>query len=279
MKKIIFYIILIVSGVFTCYAQEETPVPLTYQSFSIGSGKTSAYDSYLSPLKYSGWNIGLMGEQMKIGKRLNGRLATQHLFNLEFADTQNPSGSANAYVASLEYDYGLYYRLNPIRKIQLYTGLQGDLLLGVIYNTRNTNNPANAKVNLNLNLSAMAIYSFSIKRQLIRLRYQINMPFVGALFSPEFGQSYYEIGLGDGTTLVHFAAWHNRLAIRNILSIEVPFNSCTLRLTGMNWLYETQVNDLKTQIVSNSVYVGLSKYFYTVSGKKTDKNNYRYVFQ
>ncbi|MDR0541816.1 MAG: DUF3316 domain-containing protein [Dysgonamonadaceae bacterium] len=278
MKKIIFHIILILSGAFAGYAQEQTPVPLTYQSLSIGSGKTSAYDSYLSPLKYSGWNIGLMGEQIKSTQRLNGRLLVQHLLNLELADTQNPSGSANAYAGTLEYDYGWYCRLNPVRQFQIYAGLQGDILAGVIYNTRNTNNPANAKVNLNLNWSAMAIYPFQIKRQPVRLRYQINMPFVGAMFSPEFGQSYYEIGLGDESTLIYFAAWHNRLAIRNILSIEAPLNGYTLRITGMNWLYQTQVNDLKTQIISNAVYVGISRYFHIVSGKKTDKNKYRYVF-
>ncbi|MDR1526111.1 MAG: DUF3316 domain-containing protein [Dysgonamonadaceae bacterium] len=278
MKKKLLHIIPLWFVALACYAQEETPLPLTYQSFLIGGGTTSTYDSYLSPLKYSGMNIGLLGERMKTPRRWKGRIATQHFFNLELADTKNPSGSAQSYVGSLEYDYGLYYRLNPVRNIQLYTGLQGNLSAGVIYNLRNTNNPANAKVGANLNLSAMAIYAFQIKRQPIRLRYQMNVPVVGALFSPEFGQSYYEIGLGDESQLIYPAAWHNRLTIRNILSVEIPLKACTLRITGMNRLYQTHLNDLKTQILSNAVYVGISKYFHTVSGKQTDKNKYRYVF-
>ena len=279
MKKLSIHIILVWVGTFVGYAQEESRLPLTYQSFSIGFGQSSAYDTYLSPLKYSGWNLGLTGEQMKTTRLMKGRLSIQELFYLEFANTENPSKSAKSYIGSLNYDYGTYYQFNPIRKLQLWAGLQGDVLLGAIYNQRNTNNPANAKVNLNLNLSGMAAYRFHIWRQAVQLRYQINLPFLGALFSPEFGQSYYEISLGDGNPFVHFAAWHNCFVLRNTFSVEVPLNFCTFRLSAMNWLYETRVNDLDTQLMSNSIYMGISKYFYTVPGTKTDKNKYRYVFE
>ena len=279
MKKLLIHIILVLAATFAGYAQQESKIPLTYQSISIGGGQSSAYDSYLSPLKYSGWNIGLIGEQMKTTRLLKGRISTQHLLCLEFADTKNPSKSANSYIGSVNYNYGMYYQFDPVRKLQLWAGLQSDVLAGAIYNLRNTNNPANAKVNLDINLSGMAAYRFHIKRQAVQLRYQLNLPFLGALFSPEFGQSYYEISLGHGGALVHFAAWHNRLAMRNTLSVELPFNFCTLRLTAMNWLYETRVNELNTQLVSNSIYLGVSKYFFTVPGTKTDKNKYRYVFE
>jgi len=278
-KCLIIYIIILLAGTFAGYAQEETKLPLTYQSLSVGMGQSSAYDSYLSPLKYSGYTIGLAGERMKTTGLLKSRISTQHLFHLEFANTENPSKSANTYVGSVNYNYGMYYRFDPIQKLQLFAGLQGDALLGFVYNLRNGNNPANAKANLDLNVSGMAAYQFHIKRQAVQLRYQINVPFVGALFSPEFGQSYYEISLRDGNPLVHFAAWHNRFALRNIFSVELPLDFCTLRLSAMNWLYETRVNDLNTQLISNSIYVGVSKYFHTVPGTKTDKNKYRYVFE
>jgi len=216
---------------------------------------------------------------MKTTRLLKSRISTQHLFYLEFANTKNPSKSANSYIGSLEYNYGMYYRFNPIQKLQLFAGLQGDAMIGGIYNPRNSNNPANAKVNLDFNLSGMAAYRFHIKRQAVQLRYQINIPVAGALFSPGFGQSYYEISLNDGNPLVHFAAWHNRFALRSIFSAELPLDFCTLRITAMNWLYQTRVNDLNTQLISNSIYVGVSKYFYTVSGTKIDKNKYRYVFE
>jgi hypothetical protein len=262
-----------------CRAQEEAPVSLTYQSISLGTGNTSTYDTYLSPLKYSGWNLNLMGEQVKNTRLWNGRIISQSLFNLEFADMQNPPGSANSNLGYLEYDYGLYYRFLPIQKLQIFAGLQGDLLAGAVYNRRNSNNPIDAKVNLNLNLSAIATYPFQIKQQPFRLRYQINASLVGAAFSPEFGQSYYEIGQGSENPLIHFAAWHNHLALRNIFSLEIPFNSCTLRISSTNFLYQTHINLLQTRVISHSVQVGFSKYFHTVSIKKPNKTKYNYVFE
>jgi hypothetical protein len=259
-----------------CFAQE--PLPLTYQSNMIGTGMTSAYDTYLSPLEYTGAHIGLLSEQMRMTGLFKGRISAQHLLHFEIAETKNSSGTASDYVGSLEYGYGLHYRFKPVAKIQFFAGIQADALFGFIYNNRNGNNPVTGKVNLNLNLSGMAAYKFRIKNQPLQLRYQLNIPAIGMMFSPQFGQSYYEIGLGDSQGLMHFASFHNQLAMRNIFSVELPFSFCTLRLSYMNWVYETKVNHLDTRILSNSFYIGFSKNIYTVKGKE-NKNNYHYVFE
>jgi hypothetical protein len=279
MKKYLIPLVTLLLAAFAGMAQEKEPIALTYQSFSIGTGHTSAYDTYLSPLQYNGWNLSLAGEQVKHTRLLDSKVISQHLFNLEFANMENPPGSTKSYLGYMEYDYGLYYRLPPVWKLQVFAGLQGDFLAGAFYNLRNTNNPVDAKVNLNLNLSAIAVYPFQIKNQPFRLRYQTSASLIGAVFSPEFGQSYYEIGLGDNSPLFHFSAWHNHQAWRNTLSLEVPFNTCTLRITGSNWLYQTRINHLRTQIISNSLQIGFSKYFHTVSIKNPNKNRYRYAFE
>jgi hypothetical protein len=182
-------------------------------------------------------------------------------------------------VGNIEYAYGLYYRFQPVRKIQFFGGLQPDVFGGILSNTRNGNNPVSMKLNVNLNVSGIASYQFQLKKQPVHLRYQVNIPVAGVLFSPEFGQSYYEIGLGEPSHLVHFASLHNQLVMRNLFSVELPFNRFTLRLSYMNWMYETKVNDLNTKILSNSVYLGISKNFHTVSGRKQNKNQYQSVFE
>jgi hypothetical protein len=241
-------------------------------------GSTSVYDTYLSPLEYKGNHIGMIYEQMSMTDLLNRRILAQHFLSLEMANTQNPSGTAGNYTGNLEYAYGLFYRFMPVHKIQFFAGMQADGLLGIIYNNRNGNNPVAGKVNLNLNVSGMASYKFRIKRQPLQLRYQLNIPVAGGLFSPQFGQSYYEIGLGNSQRLFHFASLHNQRIMRNLLSLELPLNSTIVRLSYMNWIYETQVNHLDTRIVSHSFCVGFSKNFYIVH-KKENKKNYRPVFE
>jgi hypothetical protein len=260
-----------------CYSQEET-IPLTYQSTMLGYGVNNVYDSYLSPLKYSGENVGLYYEQMKMTGWMDGHVFAQNIFSGNYLWGKNNSETASYYTGMIEYDYGLHYRFSPAEKLHVFAGAQAGGLLGFVYNTRNGNNPATGKFHLNLNLSAMATYKTTIKSQPLLFRYQVYTPFLGAMYSPQFGQSYYEIGLEDNEDLIHLASFHNYLFLRNNLSVEIPLNWITFRLAFVNSFYETRINDLNTRILSNAFCVGFSRNFFTVSGKQS-KNIYRNVFE
>ena len=264
----------------SCVSFAQDKPSLIYQSTLLGIGSTSIYDTYLSPLEYKGSNIGLIHERMKMTGLFDGKVSSQHLFNLELATTVNPAKTATNYMGSLEYGYGLHYHLQPfpVEKLKVLAGLQASGLIGGIYNTRNGNNPATAKLNLNLNLSGMVSYQLKIKEQPVLLRYQLNIPSIGVMYAPAFGLSYYEMDASGYNGLFRLASFHNQLAMRNLLSVELPLNFCTVRLSYQNWTYETRINDLDTRIASNSVYVGFSKNFFVVSGRKQN-NNYRSVFE
>ena len=263
-----------------CRSQEtESPLSLTYQSTLLGvAGKASVYDTYLSPLKYTGSNLGLYHEQMKTTGLMNGKLSVQNLLVMNYSWSKNKPETASYYNGLIEYNYGLYYCFRPAEKLQVFAGTQAGGLLGFVYNTRNGNNPATGKVHLNLSLSTIVAYKLKIKSQPIHFRYQLNLPFAGMMYSPHFGQSYYEIGLGDTKDLIHFASFHNHLSLRNMLSVETPISTLILRLAYSHTLYETRKNDLDTQLNLNMFYIGFSKNFFVVS-KKQNKNNYRYVFE
>lgn len=279
MKRTSLMLFLLSFFILSAWSQQEEPVSLVYQSSMIGYGKNSVYDTYLSPIEYMGHDLGLYHEQMKMTGLLNGRVSAQHLFNVNFSWGDNEMKTATNYTGFVDYAYGLFYKFKSLGKLELFAGGQANGLLGFVYNSRNGNNPATGKAHINLNLSAIAAYRFNIKSQAIFLRYQINLPFVGVLFSPEFGQSYYEIGLGDNNQLAHFASFHNYLSMRNIVSVEVPVNRFAFRLSYMNWMYETRVNDLETRICRNSILIGLSKNFHTVPYKKRSKINSISVFE
>ena len=240
----------------------------------LGYGTSSAYDSYLSPLKYTGNNVGLYYEQMK----MSGNLSAQHLLNANYSWTKNNPGTASYYSGIIEYNYGLHYHFKPENRIQVWAGMQAGGLVGFVYNTRNGNNPATGKAHLNLSLSAIANYKLKIKSQTVLLRNQFGVPLIGAMYSPQFGASYYEISLGDTQNLVHLASFHNYLSFRNMLSAEIPFNPFILRLSYLFSFYETRINDLDTQLITNTFYLGFSYNFFIVSGKQK-KNNYQYVFE
>ena len=260
-----------------CFSQEP-PIPLTYRNIMVGFGTSSVYDTYLSPLKYTGDNMGLVYEQAKNTGLLNGNISAQHLFNANYSWSKNNAGTASYYSGIVEYNYGLHYRFKPVEKWQFFAGMQAGGLLGFVYNTRNDNNPATGKAHLNLSLSGIANYKLQLCKQPILFRDQVGIPFVGALYSPQYGESYYEISLGDASHLVHLASFNNYLSLRNMLSAEFPFNNFTLRLAYSFSYYETRINSLDTRLITNTFYIGFSQNFFVVS-EKHKKNNYRYVFE
>jgi len=257
---------------------QDAPISLTYRATMLGYGTSSVYDSYLSPLKYTGDNVGLYYEQMKSTRLMNGNVSAQHLFNANYSWSGNNPGTASYYTGLVEYNYGLHYRFKPVEKWQFFTGIQAGGLLGFVYNTRNGNNPATGKAHANLSLSGIANYKLQIRKQPVLFRDQLGIPFVGVMYSPQYGESYYEIGLGDTKNLAHFSSFHNYLSVRNMLSAEIPFNSFILRLAYSFSFYETRINDLDTRLISNTFCVGFSYNFFVVSGKQKN-NNYRYVFE
>jgi len=260
-----------------CFSQDN-PVSLTYKSTSVGFGTSSVYDSYLSPLKYLGNNVGLHYEQMNNTSLMNGNITTQKLINANYSWSKNNKKTASYYSGFLECEYGLFYRFKPAAKLQAFAGMQAGGLLGFVYNTRNGNNPATGKAHLDLSLSAIANYKLKISSQPLNIKDQLSLPCIGAMYSPNFGQSYYEIGLGATANLIHLALFNNYFSVRNIFSVEIPFNRFTLLLSYHFLYYETRINALDTRIISNTFCIGFSSNFFVVRGKQKN-NNYSYVFE
>ena len=273
----IILLCLILSLFHNSFAQENEM--LAYKSTMLGMGTINVYDSYLSPLNYSGSSLGLIDEYWEMTKLLEGNVAIQQLFNLDFSSTLNKVGNSIEYNGLMEYNCGLFYRFAPLSKLKIFAGSQVNGLGGFIYNVRNSNNPVTIKAHLNLTLSGAASYDFRIKLQPFRLRCQISTPLVGLMFSPQYGQSYYEISLGDESQLIYFSSFHNHFSLRNSFSLEIPLWFMTLRLMYVNSIYETFINGIDTRIHNNSFMIGFSEEFFTVSGKKQMKGNYKKVFE
>jgi len=235
------------------------------------------YDTYLSPLDYSGIGVSLVHENMKMISYDGTPLAIQHFFNFDFSFTKNPTKTAETYTGILGYDFGMYYRFSPHPHWMLFAGGQAEISLGAIYNQHNGNNPVSMKQNLNINAAGMAVYQFAIKKQTVRLRYQLSIPFLGYVFSPKFGQPYYDMSADANVGYMYLSSFHNQRTALNMLSVELPLGTTTLRVAYQNRYYETQINELDTRLISNIFYIGFSQNIYVVPDKKT--KNYRHVFE
>ena len=238
------------------------------RSAMVGIGKTNVYDTYLSPLEYKGPELRFMHESMRMTRLMGGRVSAQRIVQVNCSSTDNISKSSTSYSGMFNWTYALHYQYNVNGNLKILFGPMIDLNGGFIYNTRNSNNPAQAKAYGNIDASAMAIYKFRMARYPMVVRYQANLPFMGVMFSPEYGQSYYEIfSLGHGGRNVLFTSFHNAPSLRQMLTLDFPVGKTIMRAGYLCDIQQAKVNNLKSHFYSHNFMIGFVRNFHMIRGK------------
>lgn len=272
-RKIISLLLLVLLGKSSILATERDDsvrvvrpvVASTY--FSIGNNQV--YDTYLSINRYSGLDLGIGHERMRIAPFGDGRLVMRHIFEVGFSSTRNLPGNGRMITGMFDYSFGLYRMFRLPCGLKLLGG--GDLVanVGGIYNLRNSNNPAAAKASINAGLAGMAIYTWHIQDYPVTFRYSVSLPFAGAFFCPGYGQTYYEMfSLGNTKGIAHFGSFHNQFDMSNLFTVDFPVGRSALRIGYKNRLRSTHQNHLVYKMYTHVFTVGIATEFVTRSQRK-----------
>lgn len=257
------------SNTSSIYAQDENDKYYsTNKATSIGIGSSNMYDTYLSPLKYKGYSIRILNERFKKRSWFNHNATSQQLIELEFSSTENPAKNADEYSLLLGYTFGGHYNFYRTDKFRFSAGGLWNITGGVLYNQRNSNNPASARAYSNIHLSVIAFYDWKS----VTFRGQLDTPIFGTLFSPEYSQSYYEMSLGNSLKIINFASFHNQRALRAHFTADIPVSKVTVRVGYLGSFYQTKIYNLQTHNYSHSFMIGLVSESINLSGNKI-KNN------
>ena len=230
--------------------------PVT-SAYTLEFGGAQLTDTYLSPLRYSGWSASLQYERMQAMKFSPERWIMQLRTGLTVDRTENPAENATMWNANLRLEWGMMHRWELPCKLTLAAGGSTGIDLGCLYSSRNGNNPASAKAAWTVNLTAMAVCNMTLGKLPITLRYQPTIPLTGIFFSPDYGELYYEIYLGDDSGLVHPAWWGNYFRMENLLTADLHFGNTCFRIGYRGNILSTKVNNLNTRIITNSVVLGI----------------------
>jgi len=249
MIRLIFIILSIAVSSFAL-AQEDTTTPRN-RRLLIGIGSANVMDTYLSPYSYKHNDARLDVICESIRKKGLDEIG------LHISSMENMARNVR------EYDIGLYiqsaYHLlrRSIGDFTVNAGPMGYLYVGGLYNDRNGNNPAQARLSLMADLSAIVTYDFSLWNKDFQLEYTLDIPCVGLAYSPQFGQSYYEqFMLGDYDHNCVFAHFVNTPSLRHRLLLNFP-------LLGKRWyvgyngvMDQTKYNGLRYHSYSHSLLIG-----------------------
>ena len=249
----------------TAYGQEQidSTAKIITSSRMMGFGATRLLDTYLSAEHFKGTGFSFLATIER--QKPNSRWSTlmEHEANLSAVhDRTNTEkeleGAYNFYWGRL-YGFPLFND-----RLKLQVGGMVNASLGFIYNTSNiANNPAQARAHLNLMPVGVASYRFQLFHKPALLRYEEALPLVGILFSPNYGQSYYEIfSRGDydhnavPVTFVTAPEWRQMLTLDAAIA-----KKWTLRIGYLGNYQQYKVNNLKQHVYTHRILIGITKRF------------------
>lgn len=250
---------------------------LKTNAMMIGVGATNMLDTYLSPEKYRGVDIRFLSHTRREKDSTVWLNQFQHEGNIAYAN--NRSGNGGEMAGGYTFRYSLLHKWNVnlwSHPLQIVAGGTAAANIGMIYNTRNGNNPANAR--LSLHIEPTMGFDYPIGRQShthgiafnpdacdhypIVLHYEASAPLFGLMFSPNYGQSYYEIftrGNYDHNCVP--TTFGSTPSLRQMLTIDFRMASTTWRVGYLGSIEQSHVNNLKTHIYTHSIMIGVVKRF------------------
>lgn len=235
---------------------EDSSRPVT-GLYALEFGSTNVKATYLSPLSYKGTQFSLSGAWSKALPFNPEAAVMQFDVNTDFCNLLNPAQTARMVGLIGEFSWDMQWRKQLPNDFQITLGGGIDILGGAYYLLRNSNNPVQAMANVSLMPVASASKHFRIGRLPVLISDRVKLPSLGCFFSSEYGETYYEIYLGNHKGLAHLGWWGNNFRIDNLLSVTLDFGRTAMTL-GYRLNVNTQwANNLNTKIITNSFVIGV----------------------
>ena len=227
----------------------------------IGVGGVNILDTYLSNEKYSGVDVRYISHTVR--QRENGKWARLIVHQGSLTRTHNRAENSNQLGGDYKFTYGVLYDWQLLAgNLDIKAGGMVDANAGFLYNTRNSNNPAQARFNVDLGPVALATYRFRLGKMPLAVNAELSAPLCGLMFSPNYGQSYYEIfSEGNYDHNIVPTTFVCSPSLRHMLSLDINIGRNALRLGYMGDVRQANVNSLKYHTYNHSFVVGIVRKF------------------
>ena len=240
--------------------------PLWENALMLGVGYTDILDTYLSPEKYRGTDLRFLSHTRR--EKDSTCLVHQLLHEGCIATADNRSGNGGEIGGGYTFAYSLLRKWQmPVGSchLRLLAGGTAELSVGFLYNTRGSNNPAQARLALQLKPTVAADFDFRLFRRQQRpftLHYEASAPLCGLMFSPNYGQSYYEIfsrGNYDHNCVPTTIA--STPSLRQMLTLDFRALHTTWRIGYLSDWRQASVNNLKQHTYTHALVFGIVRRF------------------
>lgn len=232
-------------------------------AWTVGVGASNIYEEYLSPLEYRGLEARIQWESMRPTHLLNNSVHFQSVVNVHGSYGNSRSKSGKMYEGLFNWNLAWLYQWPLNDRWTVLAGPMLDINAGIVYNSRNSNNPAQAKIYLNADASGMVYYRFRMFNHPFRLRYQVAVPLTGLMFSPNYAESYYEMfGLGNaGGHNICLTTPISQPSLRHSLYLDFTWSDTNIRIGYVGDMMQCHVNNLHSHYYSHACMIGIIRNF------------------
>lgn len=234
---------------------------VTTGGVTFGLGGVRQQDTYLSPLNFKGSQLSFMRETMRMTHWANRNVSFQTLMHGAFTLTENKPNTSDYWGGRIGYDVAWHRHWKPCKPLRLMAGGMIGAETGILYHTRNGNNPAQGRLQMQIAFSLAASYKFNLRKKQITIRYQSDLPAFGMMFSPQFGQSYYEISQGNRDHNICATHPANAFSLRQMCTIDIPIRRYALRVGYQSDLKQSHINNIRAYNHSRSLMLGFVRKF------------------
>lgn len=233
------------------------PFMYSEQRFDFTWGHNSTRCTYLSPLTYTGPGYGLDYEWRH--KAWNdGKTGMQARADIDYGYLLSPVKNSRMYDIMVNLQWGVEQYWQPTDGLILSGGGSVGLDGGATYLVRNGNNPVQALFWTGLNLTFRGEYDkIKILGKKLTISESVELPTLGAFFCPQYGETYYEIYVGNHSGLAHFGWWGNRPQVKSRTIADWQLGKYALSL-GFEYCYKgLECNDITTRQATCSGIIGI----------------------
>ncbi len=225
--------------------------------YSLVLGRRDVVSTYLSPLNYHGfrpslagaWSKGMPFSPLKWRMRFDASLGGGQL--------TNTPGTAIEYTVGADFSWGMERIFRFADRFTVTAGGNVGFSADVYWLTRNSNNPVSLGLWAGLSLAGSASYSFRLGRLPVELSERVTVPTLGPFFMPGYGESFYEIYLGNTSGLVHCGWWGNAPAVRSHLELTMNFGRRSLAVGYLLDHRQFDANHLCLRQTTNALTIAL----------------------
>ena len=221
-----------------------------------GIGTASILDTYLSPEEYKGISVCVLSIHER--QKADSPWTRQTLWAFHVTKASNRANNADILGGHLDFQYD-WLRSVPCSYVNLKAGPSAGATAGGLYNTRNGNNPAQLLANADASITVAADRGLQLFHKDLHISYYASLPLFGAAFSPQYGQSYYEIftqGNYDHNIILNTPL--HALSLRHILTVDIPIRNHHLRVGYLGDYRQREANSLKHHHYAHELLLGYS---------------------